>query len=258
MIVRIDTNKAIYNGEFYRLFSGTLTFATNGELIFGSMTLIPLLRRFEREMGSRKFMVFLGMVTLFSIAFQVSVAQLFLEDGLRYSGPYPALGAMLWLFHTCTPSLHPHFFGVLGFHFSEKSIQYAFGAQAVLYRGLASLIPTICGMLACYLACLSPINKLDLPDPVVSIVAVIFGRFVESPPDILAVRLGPINMAAPSAAAGVERPPPEPVFQQLPPPDESSIEQLTSMGFERDAVLQALQQSHNNVERAADRLLMGS
>jgi hypothetical protein len=209
-------------------------------------------------MGSRKFMIFLGMVTLFSISFQVSVAQLFLEDGLRYSGPYPLLGAMLWLFHTRTPSLHPHFFGALGSHFSEKSIQYAFGAQAVLYRGWASLIPTICGMLACFLACLSPINKLDFPDPVVSIVAVIFGRFVESPPDILAVRLGPVNMAAPAAAPGVERPPPEPMFEQLPPPDESSIEQLTSMGFERDAVLQALQQSHNNVERAADQLLMGT
>lgn len=256
-----DTNKAIYDGQFYRLLTGTLTFATNGELIFGLVTLVPLLRRFEREMGSRKFLVFLGIVTLSSIVLQVFVAQLLMEDGLRYSGPYPTLGAMLWLFHTYTPRLHPRFFGMLGFHFSEKSLQYALGTQAIFYRGYASLIPSICGMLASYLACQSPMIDLDLPDAVVSVGAVIFGRFIDSPTDIVAVRQTPANRAVPVANnAGVpfQRPAQEPMFQQLPPPDESSIEQLTSMGFEREAVLRALQQSHNSVERAADRLLTGN
>lgn len=52
--------------------------------------------------------------------------------------------------------------------------------------------------------------------------------------------------AMPAAAAPV--PPPE-------PPSEDAIINLISMGFERDAVVQALQDSNNNVEVAANRLL---
>lgn len=52
--------------------------------------------------------------------------------------------------------------------------------------------------------------------------------------------------AAPPAAP---RPPP--------PPPEEAITQLTNMGFDRQAVVNALQQSDNNVEAAANRLLMG-
>lgn len=254
IINHTDTNKVIYNGQIYRLFTGTLTFATNGELIFGLMTLIPLMKRFERELGTRKFIVFLGMITIFSTVFQVVVAQLFLEDGLHYSGPYPILGALLWLFHIYTPRLHPHFFGLLGFHFSEKSIQYAFGLQSVMYRGHTTLLPTCCGMLASYMACLSPWNKFDIPDAMVSVVASIFDRFLDAPPNVMAFQPAPANRAVP---APLERPIPQPAFQQLPPPEETSIEQLTSMGFEREAVLQALQESHNHVERAANRLLSG-
>ena len=42
-----------------------------------------------------------------------------------------------------------------------------------------------------------------------------------------------------------------------PPPSEEAIAQLTSMGFDRQAVIRALQQTDNNVEGAANRLLMG-
>lgn len=42
-----------------------------------------------------------------------------------------------------------------------------------------------------------------------------------------------------------------------PPPPEEAIAQLTGMGFDRQAVIRALQQTDNNVEGAANRLLMG-
>lgn len=42
-----------------------------------------------------------------------------------------------------------------------------------------------------------------------------------------------------------------------PPPPEEAIAQLTSMGFDRESVIRALQQTDNNVEAAANRLLMG-
>ena len=54
------------------------------------------------------------------------------------------------------------------------------------------------------------------------------------------------RQAAPPAAP---RPPP--------PPPEEAIAQLTSMGFDRQSVIRALHQTDNNVEAAANRLLMG-
>ena len=50
------------------------------------------------------------------------------------------------------------------------------------------------------------------------------------------------------AAAPAAPPPP-------PPPPEEAISQLTSMGFAREAVIRALQQTDNNVEAAANRLM---
>ncbi len=50
------------------------------------------------------------------------------------------------------------------------------------------------------------------------------------------------------------------LFQPMPapqPPSPEAIEQLTAMGFERDAVVRALGAADNNVEAAANRLLSG-
>jgi UBA/TS-N domain len=43
----------------------------------------------------------------------------------------------------------------------------------------------------------------------------------------------------------------------LPEPDLAAVEQLTAMGFPQPQVMEALRQSHNNVEHAANRLLSG-
>ena len=58
------------------------------------------------------------------------------------------------------------------------------------------------------------------------------------------------------APAGGRAPPPAAPRPPLPPPEEA-IAQLTGMGFDRQAVIRALQQTDNNVEAAANRLLMG-
>eukprot|EP00957_Ditylum_brightwellii_P125548 9569738-Ditylum_brightwellii.AAC.1 len=60
----------------------------------------------------------------------------------------------------------------------------------------------------------------------------------------------PLNNAPPPAAAAQQ-------FQPT-PPSEEAIAQLTSMGFEREAVVRVLQQCDNNVEVAANRLLSGA
>lgn len=67
----------------------------------------------------------------------------------------------------------------------------------------------------------------------------------------------------------VQQPPPQPQNQTsvfdatafgipIPEPDHDAIEQLTSMGFERQQVIAALRACHNNIEHAADRLLSSS
>lgn len=63
----------------------------------------------------------------------------------RYSGPYPQLGAVLALYHKFTPRVHPKFFGVLGYDFSEKSLVYGLCAQVTLFGGLSTIIPTLVG-----------------------------------------------------------------------------------------------------------------
>lgn len=205
-------------------------------------------------MGTRKYVVWLTGVALLSIAFQVVVGQLY-PDGFRYSGPYPTIGALALMFHMYSPRLHPRFFGLFGLYFSEKSMAYAFCAQIMFYRGYSSVVPCICGAVSALLmTAFAP--KFDIPNFLASAVTTIMARFIDDPPAPIVQRLVRPPAAGPPpqplAAVG------EPMFEQLPPPSEEAIEQLTSMGFGRESVLRALQQSHNNVERAADHLLTGS
>jgi hypothetical protein len=216
--------------------------------------LVNFSRRFEREMGTRKYAVWLTGVALISIAFQVVAGQVY-SEGFRYSGPYPIIGALVLMFHIYTPRLHPRFFGMFGLYFSEKSMAYAFCAQIMFYRGYSSLVPCVCGAISA-LIMTAFASKFDMPDFLASTVTTLLARFIDEPPAPIVQRLirPPVAGAPAQPHAAVV----EPMFEQLPPPSEEAIEQLTSMGFDREAVLRALQQSHNDVERAADRLLTGS
>ena len=229
-----------------------------GELIFGLLALCPLLRRFEREMGSRKFGAFIVYTSVLSTFMELLFFNIFF-DIERYSGPYPQLGAVLGLFHKFTPRMHPKFFGVLGYDFSEKSITYGLCAQVVLSGGFGTVIPTFFGLISGLLAV--KWSETELPD-FVYICAGLIGRvIVDDAPSVLMspslqrgrssrTRRAPTGTRA--AAPSPAQPPRPP-----PPPPEEAVAQLTSMGFDREAVIRALQQTDNNVEAAANRLLMG-
>ena len=83
-------------------------------------------------------------------------------------------------------------------------------------------------------------------------------RFLEEPPALIAAAVAPPppgrvrNVVAQQAAAAAVAPrvPPQPVVA-----DPAAVAQLIGMGFDQAQVEQALQQTNNNVERAADRLL---
>lgn len=260
-----DTTKMFDNAEVYRILVYNLTFASIGELVFGLAALCPLMRRFEREMGSHKFGTFLFCTTVLSTFFELVFFQIFF-DTERYSGPYPQLGALLFLYHKYTPRMHPKFFGVLGYDFSEKALTYGLCAQAILSGGLSTAVPAFLGAVSAHLwlHC----GDIGLPGFMYAAAESLGFLFMDESPAIMMSRSiqrgtaggGRENRPARQAAGGgpeldggaapvVQAP------QAPPPPSEEAITQLTSMGFDRVAVVRALGQTDNNVEAAANRLL---
>lgn len=251
-----DTTKIFDHAQFYRIFVCNLTFASMGELIFGLVALCPLMRRFEREMGSRRFGAFIVYSSVLSTILELVVFNIFF-DLERYSGPYPQLGAVLALYHKFTPRLHPKFFGALGYDFSEKSLIYGLCAQVILSGGLSTIVPTLVGFFSGTLSV--NLSETELPEFVYTMGQYMGKPLMDEAPTIMMSRTvqrgaegGNRPRRAPNgdgrAAAPAAPPPP-------PPPPEEAISQLTSMGFAREAVIRALQQTDNNVEAAANRLM---
>ena len=205
-------------------------------------------------MGSRRFGAFIVYVSFLSTILEIVFFNIFF-DTERYSGPYPQLGAVLALYHKFTPRLHPKFFGILGYDFSEKSITYGLCAQVMLSGGMSTIVPTMIGFLSGML-CVN-FSENQLPEFVYSLAAIIGNALlVDEAPAIMMSRSvqrgagggGGGNRPRRAAAPQTPRAPP-------PPPPEEAITMLTSMGFEREAVIRALQQTDNNVEAAANRLM---
>ena len=209
-------------------------------------------------MASRKFGAYLLYSSLLSILFELFFFQIF-YDTPRYSGPYPLLGAVLYLYHVYTPRLHPKFFGVLGMDFSEKALTYGLCFQVMASGGVSTAIPTLFGFLA-GMICVN-ISKNELPDFVYSVCGTLGKVFVEDAPAVMMARsvqrAGRSRRGQQQRGGNAAGAPAVPRPRQPSPPPEEAIEQLTSMGFERAAVIRALEMSGNNVEAAANRLLAG-
>lgn len=277
--------------ELWRLVSCRSTFETVGALVFGLVALCPQSRRFEREMGTRRFATFVAFVFVLSTVSEFLAAQLF-PAVTRASGPYALSGGLFYLYHAYTPRLHPKFVGVLGFDLSEKAVQYGLLFQSLYASGgerreavvVSSVLPTVCGAVGAFL-CVTPalglLERYELPGFVYRIGHRCGGPFVEGgnptvhrpvPQHLFQNDNNNSHPAArrrrpptdrnndnrqrlvPDMRTG-EAPEPMPQFPVTPPPSEETIESLTSMGFEREAVIRTLQQCDNNVEVAANRLL---
>ena len=179
----------------------------------GTLVLAHFSRRFERELGSRKFCMWLLESYLIAISLVWTIAAPFLHS-LQYSGPYPAIGALLYLYYKYTPRLHPRFFGIFGFHVSEKVIPYAFAVQIVLYRGIHSVIPVACGVVGGWL---SIVYTMDVPDGVANFLAKCARHVVEEPPPLVAPALArrqDVRQRAPVPPAAARRAAPRPEQQR--------------------------------------------
>jgi hypothetical protein len=255
-------------------------FASTGELVVGIMFLAHLLRRLERELGSRKLIVWLLWVPTVVAVLELVFAQILLllveeEDvGMELAqGPYAYIGAVLYWYYAYIPRLHPRFVSVGGIAFSEKAVHYLWGLYLIGSQGTGSFLLTTMGILASVLFFRLPVP--DLPNSLVSLLpweSLGSLLFLDPPPKIYAPLLmatAPMNgnlRGGRAATAPRRNPPtnadatantlqPAPAAAPLAPPPQASIDQLTAMGFEEARVRQALQQNDNNVERAADRLL---
>ncbi len=239
----------------------------------GLAVLLPLFKRFEREFGTEKLSGFLFKSLVFATPFQC----FFLSDRHLSTGPYPIIGALLHLYHKYTPRLYPKFLSVLGFDFSEKAVTHLFALQLVFYHGPQSLIPFFSGYVSGALSIseMTPYGRWNpsFPRPIYNIfhnVAKAVGlEDLSHAPSYISNQRGSRGRGR-FASAGMQRnignntgiPPAAaaaaPQFEPMPaaqPPSPDQIEQLTAMGFERDAVIRALREADNNLEHAANRLL---
>lgn len=248
----LDADALLNEGEVWRIFTSQIVFGSMGELLFGMGTLCPLMCRFEREMGSRKYGTFLLTTSLLSLIWEMSMSQIILTA--PRAGPYHFLGSHLFLFHRYGPRLFPRFFGLFGFDFSEKCFTYAFAFQLILANGQGELLASVLGAVAGY-ACSTPalpLHRLELPEGCYAIWG-IFG-LGGAPPRVVRRRrveaVGTRQRLIPSFGEGEAA---RPVAEVAVP--EELVENLTGMGFGREEVVRTLRACNNNVELAANRLL---
>jgi membrane associated rhomboid family serine protease len=265
--------------DYYRYVTSKWTYASAGEVIEGVALQLFLYRKYEREMGTRKFIVFVLLVVALGIVQERFLIELVLSHNRvyadknrtvrwAYEGPYGVVGATFYLFHCYAPRLYPRFVSILGLQFSEKSFYYPWFVHLIASHGWNTVVPTMTGMCAAALYTrLDALQSLVIPSSIVHAVEPIFDRLGLSerptPMMMLAARGHAAAAAQPRPGADVDhfasqqQQAPE---QQIPmpEPDPAAVEQLTSMGFPRQQVMDALRETHNNVEHAANRLLGGA
>jgi hypothetical protein len=242
-------------------------FSSTGEVVVGVFFLAQFLRRLEREVGSRKYALWLLWIPAVVTALEAIVMwTTTTADGDFAAYPYALVGGVLQWQYAYVPRLYPRFLSVAGISVSEKAWMFAWGLYLVGSQGWPSIWTSVLGFLA---ATVFFAVSMDIPD------ALIFSYYdsigslllLDPPSKIYAPLLmgaaqnnnnngnnnnhrGGGGMARAMPAAGPRA--------AAPPPPQAAIDQLTSMGFDEARVRQALQQSDNSIERAADRLLTSS
>ena len=263
---RMDTQRLWY--QPHRYFTSKLFFQSQQASSLWSIGFfLHACRQWERQVGSQKFLQFYILIQALCIAMEFLFYLIVLlphqqkQSALNaqyfyYMGPYGLLGALGWIFHWYTPRLHPRFIQVLKWQFSEKALGYialvvVLGGSHQLWKvtvGAAAM-----GAMACWMYLAFVPASFSFPSVLVRFVSQWSTKFLDETPPIV-VMTNPQATAAPAipraAAAAAPRQPPAPVV-----PDPDAVQQLLSMGFDQDAIEQALRQTNNNVERAADRLL---
>lgn len=130
-------------------------FVTPSEAVVGFAFLANYMRRLERELSSRRFMIWWVTVeTVFLFAQLVAIITLDSEVSYGFTssqvrGPYRTIGGVLYWYWMYVPRLHPRFLSLpmVGMQFSEKLLGFSWAAYVLLMDGAASLLVGAVGFL---------------------------------------------------------------------------------------------------------------
>jgi hypothetical protein len=239
----------VLHGEVHRVFVSSFVFADMGQTCYG-LILLWAVRHFERLMGIRKFGAFWTIMYIGSIVLNLvctSLANLSLGlDFTPSSGPYFLIYSLLVLYHAHIPRVHASKYTLLNVVvFSEKTFVYLLALHLALCMGLQSLVPALSGLALGLLYLKTPLQTWRLPAPADGALGM-FGAFYQRlTPAPAARRGGGGGGRGARGAAAAAAPPPEDAIATL----------VASLGVDREAAIRALQQSDNNLERAANILL---
>lgn len=277
--VSLDVD-ALIRGQAGRLLFSQFTFAYSAEVVV-ALILFYSCRMFERQMGSRKYAVFLLFTWVISLIVQLLIG--FMTRSIGYTlvptpGPYFFVFAQLAFFYRYIPKLYMTQYVLFGLEFSEKSGIYLLALQLFFSDGIRSAIAAFSGILAGYLYYKNVflVQRYRLPKVFENVF-----KFVSAITSSLLPEQRPRggrNQTQAGQQPRARQPTPNmnntgnndfdihdfetlgrhfgrAANMQLPPPDEESIQTLMALGFDRDAVVNALRQSGNNVDAAANVLL---
>jgi len=250
--------------QIYRFITSQFVFSHTGEMLFG-MFLLYFFRLFERQMGSSKFGSFAFLSFLLSLFTELILLLIFRPKDIT-SGPYGFIFAMFVLYFFDIPvSVRSR---VAGFNVTDKSFIYLLGIQLLLSKFPLSLIAGVSGILSGfgYRFDIIGLRKFEFPNFVKRFCERFILPFLLSP-EIQTTRtrfsssgqLG-ARIQAPGTLLGQQNLDQRALFNSslfptttspIPlAPREEDINTLTSMGFSRNDVIQALTQSNNDLHFA--------
>jgi len=267
-----DLSSIIYKYQPWRLLTSHFFFSSPGELLFG-LILIYYFRLFERQMGSAKFGGYTTVI--FTLSTLLQIASYVLFPSARFtSGPYSFIFASFILYYSEIPSTYR--FRIAGISATDKMFTYILGLQLLFSSSPQSMYSGLCGLLSglIYKSKALGLQRFRLPPFINNFCKQFILPLVQSShrPQTRPTPL-PNNTGR---APAVPNPFQQNAFAQgysdqlLPgnspfgipnaqafaaPPSNDSIEMLTSMGFSRQAVMDALARCNNNVELATNILL---
>jgi membrane associated rhomboid family serine protease len=281
-------------GELYRLFTSQFCFESSAETFVG-LLLLYIMRKFERDLGPRKFGAFIVLTLILSTVLQVSLSVITSSIDLvgmksQANGPYTLLFALLALYHKYVPKIQPSRFSILGLELSEKTGTYVLASHLFLNRFAESIIPSVSGLLIGYLYVndhlgLQSFRLPTMIEKVFSLLAKIFSFML--PSSVNSETSGSMASTGTSAngippSGGTNGTAMEgeddtgfdrariPSWSEataeristygglgdaIEPPSEQVIEMLTNMGFTRARAIHALEQTNNDATAATNYLL---
>uniref|UniRef100_A0A7S2WHG0 UBA domain-containing protein n=1 Tax=Rhizochromulina marina TaxID=1034831 RepID=A0A7S2WHG0_9STRA len=257
----LDAWRVLGSSEVWRLVTCHLPFSGLSELVFG-LSFLYQFRLYERMLGSAKFGAFLIIVASVASSLETFIVGSISSVPLTVApGPFAIIFALLALQHEITPVTKPAMLGVLGVNFSEKAVPMCLSLPLLFSQGFASILPSSVGFFTGWLYSQDflGMQQFRLPRLIQDCLSFLFSRLLHErhalarPPPAAWPSWRRPGDAVPGQAAPANH-------AQAPPPQasEEDILSLMQMGFERDDVVRALQDSGNNVQVAADRLLSPS